>query len=77
MHTSDEVEALPQLDMKEYRKQYKREHDEFRKTVTKENIVGIEDVIVKAPSVDMKVLRGMNPEFVKATIDRFFANDGR
>ena len=77
MDMSNEIQALSQLDMKGYRKEYKRQHDEFMKTVTRENIDGIEDVIVKAPSLDMKALRGMNPKSVEAAIDRFYANDGR
>lgn len=77
MDMSDEVQVFSQMDMKEYRKEYKKQHDEFMKTVTVENIASIEEVVVKAPSLDMNVLRRMNPKSATAAIDRFYANDGR
>lgn len=72
-----DIETISALDRKGYRHEYKRKHDEFWKSVTREDFKGIEWVVVKAPPPDMEVLRGMRPKQVEAVINRFYANHSR
>jgi len=64
--------------MREYRKYFKKRHEEDLqklKGVKWEDVV-IHDVLVNARSVDMANIRGTDQE-VAAAIDDFYKNDGR
>jgi hypothetical protein len=65
-----------QSSMQEYRKRYRKEHGEFLKNVTKEDVEGILDVIILPPSVDMMEIKGSDRQ-VAAAVERFYVNDGR
>lgn len=62
--------------MQKYRKRYQKEHGEFLKKVTKDNVERILDVVIVPRSIDMMGIRGSDRE-VAAAIEQFYAYDGQ
>lgn len=73
----DKISPTPAT-MEEYRKVYNARHKEFMGKVTKDNFVGILDVIVAPRLVDMKGSKETHDrQGLENSVEYLYKNDGR
>jgi len=76
MEGATDADPSSKAAMQEYRKRYREQLEEFRRTRTKENFVSIVDVLIAPRSVDVKRFPGTGQEMVR-DVEYLYTNDGR